>query len=50
MAGGLDLMARGLLDLRGLITTRCRLEEIPAAYEKLMAAGNREIAAIVEYD
>ncbi len=50
MAGVLDLMARGLLDLRGLITTRCRLEDIPAAYEKLMVAGNREIAAIVEHD
>lgn len=50
MAGVLDLMARRLLDLRPLITSRCRLEDIPAAYERLMARPNREIAVLVEYD
>jgi threonine dehydrogenase-like Zn-dependent dehydrogenase len=49
MAAVLDLMARGLLDLRPLITDRCRLEDIPAAYEKLLAKPNRQIAIAVEY-
>lgn len=49
MAGVLDLMARGLLDLRGLVTRRCPLEEIPSAYERLLTPGHSEIAVLVTY-
>jgi len=49
MAGVLELMAGGLLDLRPLITSRCPLAEIPSAYERLLSRPNREVAVLVEY-
>lgn len=45
----LDLMARGRLDLRPLVTSRWSLQQIPEAYVALMARGNAQIAALVEY-
>jgi threonine dehydrogenase-like Zn-dependent dehydrogenase len=50
MVGVLDLMARGRLDLRPLITTRCRLEDAPSAYETLMDKTSARIAVVVEYE
>jgi len=49
MAGVLDLMARGLLDLRPLITSRYALSDVAAAYEKLLTRPNREIAVVLDY-
>jgi len=49
MRAVLNLMAGGWLDLRPLITSRWPLQQIPEAYEALMARGNSQIAALVEY-
>lgn len=49
MAGVIDLMARGLLDLKPLITGRCKLADAPATYEKLMVRGHQQVAVVIEY-